>query len=163
MGALGLQKKLHVVGTEVTVNEAKGMIGGYFTAYPGVAKYLRDISIQGLKKLELKSLSGRLIKFEYPRTKKQRSSIMRESKNLPIQLLCADMIKIAMANIFLQLELKGVKFINTVHDELVFECTEAKPDEARCIVKEDMEKAGSLFLKDVPCIVEVKVSDTWEK
>jgi DNA polymerase I len=75
MGALGLQKKLHVTGTEVTVNEAKGIIGGYFTAYTGVAKYLRDISIQGLKKLELRSLSGRLIKFESPRTKKQRSSI----------------------------------------------------------------------------------------
>ena len=163
MGALGLQKKLQAAGTEITVNEAKGIINGYFKAYSGVAKYLKDISIQGLKNLELRSLSGRLIKFESPRTKQQRSSIKRESKNLPIQSLCADMIKIAMANIFLRLEPKGVKFINTVHDELVFECTEAQADDVKNIVKKEMEKAGSLFLKDVPCIAEVKVSDTWEK
>jgi DNA polymerase I len=163
MGALGLQKKLKAAGTEITLNEAKKMIDEYFKAYPGVAKYLKDISILGLKNLELRSLSGRLIKFESPKTKLQRSSIKRESKNLPIQSLCADMIKIAMANIFLRLEPKDVKFINTVHDELVFECTEAQADEVKDIVKEEMEKAGELFLKDVPCISEVKVSDTWEK
>jgi hypothetical protein len=41
---------------------------------------------------------------------------MRESKNLPIQSLCADITKIAMGNLFLRLEPLGVKFINTVHD-----------------------------------------------
>jgi len=80
MEALGLQKKLQSAGTEITVNEAKEMTDGYFKAYPGVAKYLKDISMQGLKKLELRSLSGRLIKFESPSTKQQRSSIERESK-----------------------------------------------------------------------------------
>ena len=68
-----------------------------------------------------------------------------------------------MANIFLLLEPKRVKFINTIHDELVFECTEAQADEVKDTVKEEMEKAESLFLKDAPCIAEVKVSDTWEK
>ena len=163
MGALGLQEKLKAAGIEVTENEAKEIIKGYFEAYPGVAKYLRDISTQGLKNLEVRSISGRLMKFESPRNKKERSSIKRESKNLPIQSLCADMIKIAMNNIFLKLEPKGVKFINTVHDELVFECTEAQAEEVKDIVKEEMEKAGALFLTDVPCIAEVKISDTWEK
>ena len=73
------------------------------------------------------------------------------------------MVKIAMANIFLQLEPKGVKFINTVHDELVFECTEDQAEEVKDIVKTEMEKAGTLFLIDLPCIAEVKISDTWEK
>ena len=163
MGALGLQKKLQSAGIEITLNETKEIIDGYFKAYPGVAKYLKDISILGLKNLELRSLSGRLIKFESPKTKQQRSSIKRETKNLTIQSLCSDMIKIAMANIFLRLEPKGVKFINTVHDELVFECTEAQASEVKDIVKKEMEQAGSLFLKDVPCIAEVKVSNTWEK
>lgn len=163
MDALDLQKKLQAAGTEVTENEAKEIIEQYFKAYPGVAKYLRDVSIQGLKNLEVRSLSGRLIKFESLRTKTERSNIRRESKNLPIQSLCTDMIKIAMTNIFRQLEPKSVKFINTVHDELVFECAEAQADEVKNIVKEEMEKAGSLFLKDLPCIAEFKVSDTWEK
>ncbi len=163
MGALGLQEKLKAAGIEVTENEAKEIIKGYFEAYPGVAKYLRDISAQGLKNQEVRSISGRLMKFESPKNRKERSSIKRESKNLLIQSLCADMIKIAVNNIFLNLEPKGVKFINTVHDELVFECTEAQAEEVKDLVKEEMEKAGELFLTDIPCIAEVKISDIWEK
>ena len=45
----------------------RGIINGFYKAYPGVAKYLRDISIQGLKNLEVRNGAGRLMKFENPR------------------------------------------------------------------------------------------------
>ena len=73
------------------------------------------------------------------------------------------MLKIAMGNLFLILEPRRVKLVNCVHDELVFECKEENADEVATIVKTEMEKAGALFLKDIPCIAEVKISDTWEK
>lgn len=163
MWTSGLQKNLQSAGIEITENEAKGIIKGFYKAYPGVAKYLRDISTEGLKNLEVRNKAGRLIKFEKPEDEKAQERIKRESKNRPIQSLCADMIKIAMGNIFLKLEPKGVKFINTVHDELVFECAEDQVEEVREIVKTEMEKAGELFLTDLPCIAEITVSDTWEK
>lgn len=163
MWTFGLQKKLQTAGIEVTENEAEGIIKGFYEAYPGVAKYLRDISAQGLRNLEIKNSAGRLLKFEPPEDQKAEGSIKRESKNLPIQSLCADMVKIAMGDIFLKLEPKGVKFINTVHDELVFECTEDQADEVQYIVKTEMEKAGAMFLTDLPCIAEVTPSYTWEK
>lgn len=163
MWTFGLQKKLQSAGIEITENEAESIIKGFYDAYPGVAKYLRDISTEGLKNLEIRNKAGRLIKFEKPEDEKAQKSIKRESKNRPIQSLCADMIKIAMGNIFLKLEPKGVKFINTVHDELVFECAEDQVEEVSEIVKTEMEKAGELFLTDLPCIAEITVSDTWEK
>jgi len=163
MWTYGLQKKLNSAGIEITENEAECIIKGFYEAYPGVAKYLRDTSVQGLKNLEVKNRAGRLMKFEKPEDEKAQKSIKRESKNLPIQSLCADMVKIAMGNIFLILEPKGVKFINTVHDELVFECTEDQAEEVKYIVKTEMEKAGALFLIDLPCIAEVTISDIWEK
>ena len=163
MWTSGLQKRLQSAGIEITENEAKGIIKGFYKAYPGVTKYLRDISTEGLKNLEIRNKAGRLIKFEKPKDEKAQKRIKRESKNRPIQSLCADMIKIAMGNIFLKLEPKGVKFINTVHDELVFECAEDQVEEVSEIVKTEMEKAGELFLTDLPCIAEIKVSDTWEK
>ena len=163
MWTYGLQKKLKTARIEVTENEAEGIIKGFYGAYPGVAKYLRDISTEGLKNLEVKNRAGRLMKFEKPEDEKAQKSIKRESKNLPIQSLCADMVKITMGNIFLKLEPKSVKFINTVHDELVFECTEAQAEEVKDIVKTEMEKAGALFLIDLSCIAKVTVSDTWEK
>jgi DNA polymerase I len=73
------------------------------------------------------------------------------------------MVKIAMGNLFLILEPMDVKFINTVHDELVFECAESRAEEIKNIVKSEMEKAGSLFLTAVPCIAKVTISDIWEK
>jgi DNA polymerase-1 len=163
MWTFGLQKKLKTAGIEIEENEAEGIIKGFYEAYPGVAKYLRDVSTEGLKNLEVKNRAGRLMKFEKPEDEKAQKSIKRESKNLPIQSLCADMVKIAMGNIFLKLEPKGVKFINTVHDELVFECTEAQAEEVKDIVETEMEKAGALFLIDLPCIAIVTIRDTWEK
>ena len=68
-----------------------------------------------------------------------------------------------MGNLFLILEPREIKLINSVHDELVFECKAEEADELAAIVKTEMEKAGALFLKDIPCIAEVKISDTWEK
>jgi DNA polymerase I len=163
MWTYGLKKKLKAAGIEVTENEARTIINEFYKAYPGVTKYLRDISTKGLKDLELKNIAGRLIKFEKPEDDKAQGSIKRESKNLPIQSLCADIVKIAMANLFLILEPMGVKFVNTVHDELVFECTDAQAEEVKNIVRIEMEKAGALFLVDVPCIAEVTVSDYWKK
>ena len=68
-----------------------------------------------------------------------------------------------MGNLFLILEPRGVKLVNCVHDELVFECKAEEADEVAAIVKTEMEKAGALFLKDIPCITEVTISNTWEK
>jgi DNA polymerase I len=113
--------------------------------------------------------AGRLFKFNRPSTETkekynaEKGDIERECKNLPVQGLCADMLKIAMGNLFLVLEPKGVKLVNCVHDELVFECTKDQAEEVKDIVKEEMEKAGTLFLTDLPCIAEVTISDTWEK
>ena len=50
------------------------------------------------------------------------------------------------------LEPLGVKFVATVHDEVVFECTEEQADYVKSVVKEEMEKAGSQFITDLPCI-----------
>lgn len=163
MWSFGLQKKLQVVGIEITEKEAEKIIKEFYKAYPDVTRYLSDISKKGLKALYLHNLAGRLMKFNKPVGEKEKGTIKRESKNLPIQSLCADMIKIAMGNLFLKLEPLGVKFINTVHDELVFECAESIAEEVKSIVKAEMEKAGALFLTDLPCIAEVTISDVWEK
>jgi hypothetical protein len=70
-------------------------------------------------------------------------------KNLDIDK--GDSLKIAMGNLFLILEPRGVKLVNCVHDELVFECKAEEAEEVAGIIKAQMEKAGNLFLKDLPC------------
>ena len=139
------------------------IIKGFYKAYPAVSKYLHDTGEEGAKAYEIRNKANRLIRFDRPKTEQETGSIKRESKNLPIQSLCADMIKIAMGNIFYKLEHRGVKFINTVHDELVFEAPESIAQEVAEVVKEEMEAAGKIYLKDVPCVAEVTIADCWEK
>lgn len=50
-----------------------------------------------------------------------------------------------------------------MHDEIVFECKAEEADWVAAIVKNEMEKAGSFFLKDIPCIAKATVADFWKK
>ena len=68
-----------------------------------------------------------------------------------------------MGRLYRKLQRYHVKFITTVHDELVFEVPEDKANEISKIIKDEMEAAGREYLKSVPCIVEVVIGDTWQK
>ncbi len=170
MGKRSLKDKLKLeTSIDYTEDEVAKLIEDFKNLYPDVTNYLKTISQKGFNRLEVRTEAGRLFKFDKPSAETeekynaQKDNIERECKNLPVQGLCADMLKIAMCNLFLILEPRGVKLVNCVHDELVFECKKEEAEEVAAIVKTEMEKAGALFLKGLPCIAEVKVSDTWEK
>jgi len=170
MGKRSLRDKLKLdTGQDFTEEEAGKFIEDFRRLYPKVTNYMKKVSMNGFSKLETRTAAGRLFKFEKPSTETEerynleRGNIERECKNLPVQGLCADMLKIAMANLFLILEPRGVKLVNCVHDELVFECKAEEAEEIGAIIKTEMEQAGSLFLKDLPCVAEVTLADYWKK
>jgi len=161
MSAKGLMKKLKTdAGIELTEDQAKEYIRTFKEAYPAISSYMERISQEGIQNRELRNAAGRLLIID---DDKDESAVGREAMNLPIQSLCADMIKEAFPQIQAKLEPLGVKFINVVHDELVFECKEEQVEEVCTFVKTIMEKAGSKYLKHIPCIVDVKFSDYWQK
>ncbi|MGA9187429.1 MAG: DNA polymerase [Methanosarcina sp.] len=163
MGKNGLQTKLrNDAGIEVSLEEAEQFIKDFRAAYLEATQYLDKISQEGLLKLELRNKAGRLLKLTVPKTEQDIGGTKREAKNLPIQSLCSDMIKDALKNIYARLEPQGVLFINTIHDELVFECKEEQAEEVAKAVKEEMERAGSQYLTSIPVLVEVTVADTWK-
>jgi MoaA/NifB/PqqE/SkfB family radical SAM enzyme len=125
--------------------------------------YLHNASKEGFQKGELRTLAGRMCKTRDPNKKEDDYKIKNKGKNLPVQGLCADILKIAMGNLFLILEPREIKLINSVHDELVFECKTEEADEVAAIVKTEMGKAGNFFLKDIPCIAEVTIANFWKK
>lgn len=163
LGAGGLLRDLKSAGISATAKDAEDIISGYYHAYPKITEYLNYTSRFGLDHLGVRNKAGRVMKFEEPKDKMEAASIMRMSKNLPIQSLCADMIKDAMGNIFIRLHDKPVRFINTVHDELVMETDSDFAEEVAAIMKEEMEKAGKKYLIDMPCIAEPSISLQWEK
>jgi DNA polymerase I-like protein with 3'-5' exonuclease and polymerase domains len=170
MGKKSLTEKLRLeTGIDYTEEEVGKLVDDFKSLYFEVTNYLKGVSEKGFSNLEVRTQAGRLFKFDSPSTENEekysaeKGNIERESKNLPVQGLCADMLKIAMGNLFLILEPRGVKFVNCVHDELVFECKAEETEEIGEIIKAEMEKAGNLFLKDLPCIAEVTYADYWKK
>lgn len=165
MGASGLKDKLKIdVGVDVTEEEAQRLKNVFQKLYPSVTKYLYNAGEKGFREGSIRTLGGRLCKTIDPDGKKvEEFTVKNRGKNLPVQGLCADMLKIAMGNIFLILEPRGIRLINSVHDELVFECKAEEAEETGQIIKAEMESAGSLFLKDLPCLVEVTIADFWKK
>ena len=70
----------------------------------------------------------------------------RVARNMPIQGTAADIIKIAMVNVYqrLQKDHPEARLIMQVHDELMVECPEEEAEAMTALVKEEMENAVKL-------------------
>jgi len=93
----------------------------------------------------------------------QRGFGERMAVNSPIQGTAADLIKIAMINVHKRLreELPHTKMILQVHDELIFEVPEKELDEAKRLVRQEMEAVGKQLGLSVPLKVELGVGKNW--
>jgi DNA polymerase-1 len=89
-----------------------------------------------------------------------RSFAERNAINAPIQGTAADMIKIAMIDIFGAMEKKKMrsKMILQVHDELVFDVHRDESELLKTMVMEGMQHAIEL---DVPVLVEMNEGKNW--
>lgn len=79
---------------------------------------------------------------------------------MPLQGSSADIIKIAMNNVYKALKKQGLKtkLILQVHDELVLDAPEEEVEKAAEILKYEMENAVKL---KVPLTVEVHTGKNW--
>ena len=93
----------------------------------------------------------------------QRGFGERMAVNSPIQGSAADLIKVAMINVHNKLheDLPHTKMILQVHDELIFEVPEKELDEAKRLVKHEMEEVGKQLSLSVPLKVDLGVGKNW--
>ena len=84
----------------------------------------------------------------------------RAAMNMPLQGSSADIIKIAMINVFKKLTEQKLqaKLVLQVHDELVIDCPEEETAIVSEILKTEMENAVTL---KVPLTVEVGIGKNW--
>jgi len=147
---------------EVSHGSAKEFIEKYFASYPGVRKYMDktkdEVNQLGLVKNEL----GRIRKFPEIRSSQFfiRAAAERAAINFPIQSLQADIIKMAMIDIYGKIHAhpEEIKILLQVHDELVFEIQEDKVEGWIKKLRPLMENSYKLSL---PIKVDAKVGDNW--
>ena len=93
----------------------------------------------------------------------QRGVGERMAVNSPIQGSAADLIKVAMIKVHqrLQNELPRCKMILQVHDELIFEVQDQELEQAKQLVKAEMEATGAALGLSVPLKVDLGVGCNW--
>lgn len=157
MSAFGLSERL-----DIPRKEAADIISAYFTQYPGIRDYMQK-TISFAKShgyVETLMKRRRYLRDITSGNATVRGIAERNAINAPIQGTAADMIKIAMINIFKTLDDKQLKtkMILQVHDELVFDLYKPEEDVVREIVRSGMESAIAL---EVPVLVEMNTGANW--
>lgn len=157
ISAFGLSQNL-----DIPRSEAAEIIKNYFQQYPGIRTYM-DKTIEFARKHEyVETIMGRR---RYLNDINSANSVVRgfaerNAINAPIQGSSADMIKIAMIDIFEALNEKKLKskMILQVHDELIFDTHLDELEEVQKIVRDKMKNAMKL---DVPVVVDMNNGANW--
>jgi DNA polymerase-1 len=156
-GAFALSRQLGI-----TQDEAKAFIKQYFERFAGVRAWLDATVEQARQRGYVETLFGRRRYIPELRDKNfnVRSLGERTATNSPLQGSAADLIKIAMIRIHAALRGAGLqaKMVLQVHDELVFEVSEAEVTPASTLVKREMEGVTQLR---VPLVVTIGAGENW--
>lgn len=157
MSSFGLAQEL-----DISVSEADEFIKKYFERYSGIKQYIERMKKELEEKGYVENLFGRRRYMPDIRSasKQQKSFIIRTAINTPVQGTAADLIKIAMIEIYNEFKKNNLKskMILQVHDELVFEVDKNEKDDVIKIVKNKMENAIKL---KVPLVVEINSGKNW--
>ena len=148
--------------TELSREEAGKFIRAYFVKYPGVRKYLDSTKEQARRQGFVQTLLGRrryIPDINSP-NRQMREAAERMAINMPVQGTSADIIKVAMINLYREMEKQKLKskMLLQVHDELVFEVPDEEMATMRQLVPEVMDSAVKLT---VPLKVDTKAGRNW--
>jgi len=131
--------------------EAAEYIEQYFATYPKVKEFLDKLVSDAKEKGYITTMFGRKrpIPELHSSNFMQRSFGERVAMNSPIQGTAADIIKIAMINVFKALQEKGLKsrLILQVHDELLIETALGEEKAVAEILGKCMKEAADLSVE----------------
>lgn len=148
--------------TDLSRTEARELIETYYKTYPKLRNFISEQIEFAREHGYVQTVLGRrrYLKDINGSNQVVRGAAERNAVNAPIQGSAADIIKIAMINIYKNLE-EGhykTKMLLQVHDELVFDVYKPELEDLRNLIKREMENAYDLA---VPLEVEVGTGNDW--
>ncbi len=157
ISAFGLSERLNI-----SRSEAKELIDGYFENFSRVKEYMDECIAVAREKGYVETIKGRR---RYLNDINSANAVVRgvaerNAINAPIQGSAADIIKIAMINIWKELKKQKLEaqMLLQVHDELNFDVPKSELEQVKQIVKEQMENAVEVGL---PLEVEMNAAQNW--
>lgn len=157
ISAFGLSERLHIPQFE-----ARLLISDYNKSFPKIEAYMENVLQFARKNGYVETLLGRR---RYIRDITSSNGILRKAAernaiNAPIQGTAADIIKVAMLNIYKELERLQLKtkMVLQVHDELIFDVPK---EEIHTIMELVPRLMGSAMDLKVPLDVEISSGISW--
>jgi DNA polymerase-1 len=130
--------------------EAAGFISAYFEKYPGIQRYVDETARRTRELGYAETLFGRRRYLPEINSANHnvRQAAERAAINMPVQGTAADIIKIAMNRIDVEMRRRKMRSLMTlqVHDELIFECP-----------GDELEDVGALALDIMPASMQMRV------
>jgi DNA polymerase-1 len=148
--------------TSLSRKESAELIEAYYTSYPKLKSYMSSQVDFARANGYVQTVLGRrrYLRDINSANTMVKSGAERNAVNAPIQGSAADIIKIAMINIYKKLidENWKSKMLLQVHDELVFDVHNDELEKIKPMIKFEMENA---FKLDVPLDVEIGAGKNW--
>ena len=146
----------------ISRKQAKRYIEQYLEKYSGIKKFMDTIVEEAKESGYVETLfhRRRYIPELNSNNYMVRQFGARAAMNTPIQGTAADIMKLAMINVYNRLEAEKLdaKIVLQVHDELIIECKKEIADTVKEILKDEMENVIKLR---VPLEVETSEAENW--
>ena len=147
---------------DISATEAKKYIDKYLALYPEVNSYMKSIIEKTRELGYVRTLFNRKREIEEIKNSNYliRASGDRMALNTPIQGTSADILKLAMIEIYKKLNdgKYKTKMLLQVHDELIFNVPENELEEIIVLVRDTME---NIYKLSVPLKVEINYGKNW--
>ena len=147
---------------EISREEARQLIDGYFETFPKVKEYMEKAKEEARNKGYVETLfhRRRYLADINSANGTVRGFAERNAINAPIQGTAADIIKVAMVRIHRRFKSENIrsKMILQVHDELNFSVYPDEKEKVERIVLEEMQNA---FPMEVPLVADCGWGNNW--
>ena len=157
MSGFGLSEELMISRAE-----AQRYIDDYFAKHEAVKAYLDEQIKIGERDYAVKTVMGRIRQIPEFASRKfmDRQFANRLAMNTPIQGSAADIIKLAMNKVYLELKERNLKsrLILQIHDELIIEATNDELEVVEELLRRNMECAFELKVK---LVCDMHTGSTW--
>ncbi len=146
----------------ITRQAAADYIARYFERYPSIHSFMNEMVEKARETGRAVTLFGRYRELPDIRSKNfnRRSFAERTAMNTPIQGTAADIMKMAMIEVYDRMKKGGFRsrVLLQVHDELVAEVVNEEKEEVAGLLKETMESVVTL---KVPLVADVNEGTNW--
>jgi DNA polymerase-1 len=160
VSAYGLARRID----DMTTEAAAKLIAAYNKRFPSIRRFLEQCVMEAQANGYVETILGRRrpVSEIHSNILSLRNAAERIAINSVIQGSAADLIKIAMVNIYKRIvrEQRPSRMLLQVHDELVFETPQKHVEAEAAMVREEMTHAMKL---KVPLKVEVGWAKNWQE